>query len=86
MIIALVLLVLSFGGSLATKCISMNNQPCMVRPTVIDLNPDKLFYYPFIISLGTVMRKEIVWSGHTSPIDVMFPPLLVPSPLRKAQI
>ena len=29
----------------------MNNQPCMVRPTPIDLNPDELHYYPFIISL-----------------------------------
>ena len=26
-------------------------QPCMVGPTLIDLNPDELYYYPFIISL-----------------------------------
>ena len=39
---------LRFSGSLAsmanvsnlTKCISLNNQPCMTRPTVNDLNPD----------------------------------------------
>ena len=30
----------------------MNNQPCMVRPTLIVFNPDKLPYYPFIVSLG----------------------------------
>lgn len=29
----------------------MNNKSCMVRPTLIDMNPDELFYYPFIISL-----------------------------------
>ena len=28
----------SFGGSLATKCVSLNNQPCQARPTFIDVN------------------------------------------------
>ena len=32
-----------FSGSLATKCISLNNEPCLVRPTGFDLNPDNLF-------------------------------------------
>ena len=27
----------------------MNNQTCMVRPTLIDLNPNELYYYPFTI-------------------------------------
>ena len=30
----------------------MNNQPFMVRPTPIDLNHDKLDYYPFIMSMN----------------------------------
>ena len=30
----------------------MNSQTCMVRPALIDLNPDELHYYPFMISLG----------------------------------
>ena len=30
---------LSFSGSLATKCMSFNNKPCMIRPSLIDLNP-----------------------------------------------
>ena len=34
-----VLVLLDFGRSLATKCASMNNYPCMVRPTLIGLNP-----------------------------------------------
>ena len=29
----------------------MNNQPCMVRQMLINLNPDELHYYPFIISM-----------------------------------
>ena len=49
--IVLVLVLLGFGGSLSTECISMNNQPCMVRPTLLDLNLDELHYYPCIISL-----------------------------------
>ena len=29
---------LSFSGFLATKYVSLNNEPCMIRTTVIDLN------------------------------------------------
>ena len=45
--IVLVLGLLGFGGSLATKCVSMNNQSCMKRPMLIDLYSDELHYYPF---------------------------------------
>ena len=31
--------------------VSMSNQPYMLRPTFIDLNPDELHYYSHIISL-----------------------------------
>ena len=47
----MMLLLLGFGVSLAIKCISMNNQPCLVRPTHIDLNPEELCHYLFITSL-----------------------------------
>ena len=33
----------------ATKCVSLNIEPCMIRPTSIDLNPMKLNYYPLVI-------------------------------------
>ena len=32
------------------KCLFLNDEPCMIRPTLIDLNPVKLKYYPFMIS------------------------------------
>ena len=32
-------------------CMSLNNEPCMIRPTVIDLNPFELNYYQFMIIL-----------------------------------
>ena len=54
------ILLLSFSGSLATKCVSLNNEPCMVRLTVIDLNSVELKWYPFTISLINVV--EIVMS------------------------
>ena len=42
---------LSFSSSLVTKFLYLNNEPCMVRPTLIDLNPFELKYYPFMGSL-----------------------------------
>ena len=45
------IVLLSFRRSLATKCVSFNNEPCMIRPTLVDLNRVDLKYYPFIISL-----------------------------------
>ena len=45
------IVLLSFSRSLATKCVSFNNEPCMIRPTLVDLNRVDLKYYPFIISL-----------------------------------
>ena len=51
-LIVLVMVLLIVRGSLVPKFIVMNNQPCMVRPKLIIVNPDELHYYPFIISLG----------------------------------
>ena len=42
----------AFSEHLATKCLFLNAEPCMVRPTLIDLNPAELRYYPFMISLN----------------------------------
>ena len=42
---------LCFSASLATRCMSLNNEPCMTRPTFIDLNHFKFNYYPYMIRL-----------------------------------
>ena len=42
---------LSFSGSLTTKYMFFNNEPCMIRPNLIDLDPVELNYYPFMICL-----------------------------------
>ena len=41
----------TFSGYLATKFISLSNEPSMVRPTFIDLNSIESNYCPFVISL-----------------------------------
>ena len=33
------IVLLSFGGSLTTKCVSLSNKLSMARPILIDLNP-----------------------------------------------
>ena len=40
--VSIVLLV--FSRSIATKYVSLNNEPCMIRSTLIDLNPVELNY------------------------------------------
>ena len=48
------IVLLSFSSSLArhrTTCRFLNNEPCIVRPTLIDLNPVELKYYPCMIRL-----------------------------------
>ena len=45
---------LSFTRSLVIKCVSLNDEPCMTRPMLADLNPVEV-NYSFMISL------EIYW-------------------------
>ena len=44
------IVLLSFSISLATECLFLNGESCMVGPTLVDLNPVELKYYPFMIS------------------------------------
>ena len=60
------LLILCFGRSLALKCVSMNNSQCSVRPTLIDLNPDKLHHYPSIVSMS---RCDRICSAFKDPFS-----------------
>ena len=56
----LFIVLLGFSESLARdrlKCLFLNDEPCMVRPTLIDMNPGDLKYYPFMISLNKYTRS-----------------------------
>ena len=59
---------LSFSESLATKCVVLNDKPCMVRPTPIDSNPVEIKYYLFMISLDKC----------TGSCNVLSPKICVP--------
>ena len=52
---------LCYGRSLAKKCIFLDNLPCMMRTTLIDLNLDGLFqglhHYLFMVSLDRCDRN-----------------------------
>ena len=51
----LVIAFLSFSESLAydgTKCLFLNDETCMVRPIIINMNPNELKSYLFVISLN----------------------------------
>ena len=46
----LFIVLLKFIKSLATKCVPLNNKPCIAIP-IVDLSPVEFNYYPFMISL-----------------------------------
>ena len=50
-LIKVFIVLLSFSESLATKCVSLIDEPCMIIPTLIGLNPVEFKYYPFMIRL-----------------------------------
>ena len=73
--IVLVLVMLAFSGLLATKCVSMNNQPYMARPSLIYLNPDEFYYYLFIISVDRC-------NGSCNTFEDPFDRMCVPSKIE----
>ena len=44
------IVLLSFSESLATNRLFSNDEPCMVRATIIDMNPVEVECFPFMIS------------------------------------
>ena len=49
---SLFIVLLRFSSSLATKYLFLNDETCMARPTLINLNPVELKYYLLMISLN----------------------------------
>ena len=56
---------LSFSSSLATKYVWLNDEPCMIRPTFIDLNRVELKYYAFMICFDKCTGRFNVLSPKT---------------------
>ena len=52
------------------NCISLDNQPCLARPTLVELNFDKLRCHPFINNLdkcpGSFNILNTLWNPRIS--------------------
>ena len=62
---SLFIALLGFSNSLTrdqTKCLFLNYEPRMVRPTLIDINLGELKHYPFMISLNKCTGNHNVLS------------------------
>ena len=59
---------LGFSKSLTTEYLFLNGELFIVRPTLIDMNPNELKYYPFIVSLNKC----------TGSCNVLSPKMCVP--------
>ena len=70
---------LSFGESLATKCVSLNNEPCIIRPTLIELNTVERNCYPFMISLDKC-------NGSCNVVDDVSTKIFVPSETKDVNL
>ena len=67
---------LSFSSSSTTKCVSLNDEPCIIRPNLMDLHPVEVKYYPFMISLDNCTISCNVYpqkyvSNKTKDINVL---------------
>ena len=52
------------------KCLLLNDEPCMVRRTIFDMNPVEPKHYPFMISLNKCSRSCNVLSPEIKHIYV----------------
>ena len=79
LITQVVIVLLSFSVSLARKCVSLNNEPCMIRLTVIDLNSVDHDYFLLRVSLDK-------YSGSCNAADGLPTKICVPSKTKDINI
>ena len=73
------IVLLSFSRSLPIKCVSSNNESCMIRLCLIDLNPLGCKYYPFMISLDK-------YSGSSNSVDDLSTKICVPNKMKDINV
>ena len=60
----------SFGESLTfnskgpMKYVSLNNEPCQTRPTLVNINSDKIFSIPLLLMLISVAEVVLLLMVH----------------------
>ena len=70
---------LIFSRSLATKCLSLNNEQRMASPFLIDLNLVELKYYLFMISLDKC-------NGSCDSVDDLSTKICAPSKTKDVNV
>ena len=73
------ILLLSFSSTLACnqrKSLFLDDKPCMVRSTIIDMNPVELKYYTFMVSLNK----------STGSYNVLSPKICVPKDTKDINV
>ena len=75
----MLILLMSFIKSSATKCVSLNNEPCMIRPFLINLTHDEIKYYPFLIKLDKYNRNF-------NPVNDLSMRICVPSKTKDVNV
>ena len=59
------IVLLSFSSSLATQCLSLNDEPCMVRLTLIALSPVELKTCQCECRNYSTCKKDYNWNPST---------------------
>ena len=59
-----------------TECLFLNYEPCMIRPFLINMNPNELKYYPFMISLNKC----------TGSCNVLSPKICIPKETKDVYV
>ena len=70
---------LSFSRSLATKCVSLNNEPHMIIHFLIDLNLFEFKYYSFMISLD-------ICNGSCNSVNNLSMRICIPSKRKDVKV
>ena len=72
------IVLLSSWASVAglAKCLLLNDERCMFRPTLIDMNPNELKYHSFMVNLNK----------STGSCNVLSPKIYVPKEARDINV
>ena len=57
-------------------CVFLNNQPCQVRPTLVEAHPNETLFYPFTVSFNKC-------GGSCNTLDYPYARVYVPNKVKK---
>ena len=63
----------------ALTCVSMNNQACIVRPEIIDINSNNPIFYPFSVKINRC-------SGNCNNINDPYAGICVPNTVKNLTV